>query len=138
MAFQPKDGDWKTEYIPKKASTLYTVGALITNDGTDNIVATTTGLRQVGICDQAFGTGDATTALMKVLIPRSPECTMYGDVGSGTPAAADRNKTCDIASGGLTVAYGTDSHHQLVIAGYISATRGVFKINSKISTLPGA
>ncbi len=138
MAFLPADGDWKFEHIPKKASTLYTVGALITNDGTDNIVATTTGLRQVGICMQAFTTADATTNTIMVAIPRSSDALMYGDIGTGTPAVADRNKTCDIASGGLTVAYGTDSHHQLVIAGYISATRGLFKINSKVSTLPGA
>jgi hypothetical protein len=136
--FQPVDGEWKIEHIPSKASTLYTVGALLCEDGTDNTVSTTSSLRQVGICMQAKPTTDATTGTIMVAIPRSSESRMIGDVGSGSPNAADRNKTCDIASLGLTAAYGTDVHHQLVIAGYISATQGYFKINSKVSTLPAA
>ena len=133
MSFQPADGNWTSKYLPTKASTAYAVGELLQNDGTDNIVATTASTRHVGIVDQAKSASDATTGKIKVLVPRSPQAKMYGDVGSGTPAVANIGKRCDLATAS-TVAWGTDTHHQLVIEGYISATRGLFSLNSMNET----
>ncbi len=138
MSFMPADGEWKIEFLPTVASTLYTVGALLCNDGTNNTISTTSSLRQIGICAQAKPTTDTTTNAIPVWIPRSADAQMFGDVGSGTPAVANIGKTCDIASLGLTAAINTDSHHQLVISGYISATKALFKLNSKVSTLNAA
>lgn len=133
MSFQPADGNWTSKYLPSKASTAYVPGELLQNDGTDNITATTSSTKHVGIIDQAKSASDATTSKIKVLVPRTPTAKMYGDVGSGTPAVANVGKQCDLAAGG-TVAWGTNTHHQLTIEGYISATRGLFSINSLSET----
>ncbi len=137
MAFFALKGDWEVKYLPTKASTAYVIGDMICNDGTDNTVATTSSLRNIGICLQAKAAGDTGVQKLPFHVPRSPFATMLGSVGSGTPAAANVGKTCDFATSS-TVAWGTDTHHQLVIEGFISATFGEFSINSSLSTLPGA
>lgn len=133
MSFWPAKGDWVVKEIPTKANTTYTAGTLLYNDGTNDVVATTTSLNHRGICIENK-TSAANTNPIHILVPRSPQCTMYGDIGSGTPAKADEGKPCDIASGGATVAWGTNSTHQLVIEGYISATLGEFSLSSMRET----
>lgn len=137
MAFQPAKGDWVKIRVPSKASTTYTEGAILQNDGTDNIHATTASTAHIGICASTKSSSDTSTDPIYVWVPRGPNCTMYGDVGSGTPAVANVGKTCDLATAS-TVAWGTNAHKQLMIRGYISATRGEFSLNSLQQTLPAA
>lgn len=130
MAFTPYTGDWKSQYIPTKASTTYTAGMILYNDGTDNVVATTSSTANWCIAAQDKASA-ANTNSIKVWVPASPNCTFLGDVGSGTPAVANFGATCDIASGGLTSAEGTDTHHQLIKDKYISATVRAYKFNNR-------
>jgi hypothetical protein len=130
MSFTPYKGTWTSMYIPKKASTTYTAGTILYNDGTDNVTATTTSATNWCICQESYASSDTTTSYIKVMVPRSLNtCTMLGDIGSGTPAVANIGKMCDIASGGATTAHATDTHHQLRIVGYKSATVGEYAFN---------
>ena len=137
MSFSPYTGQWTKIRIPTKSTTTYTAGTLLYNDGTDNVVATTTSTKHIGICAEDK-TSASNTNPITVLVPRSPECTMRGDIGSGTAAVANIGKTCDIYSGGASAAWGTDTHHQLTIMGYISATEGEFALNSLQQTINAA
>lgn len=137
MSFMPYKGQWKFESIPTASQNAYTAGTLLQNTGGGNVVATTTSLRQVGICLVDATSGVAGRPLL-VAIPQGQDCTMIGDVGSGTPAVANRNSNCDIFTGAASAAHGTDTHHQLVIRGYISATVGEYSINSMAFVTPAA
>jgi hypothetical protein len=134
--FMPYRGQWKFESIPSGSQQAYAQGELLQNTGGANIAATSTSLHQVGICLQTVASGTANRPVL-VAFPQGQDCTMLGDIGSGTPAVANRNTTCDLVNS-LTVAHGTDTHHQLTIRGYISATVGEYSINSMQFVLPAA
>lgn len=125
--FVPDSGTWEFVRIPTKANTVYTYGAAYYNDGTDNVDAVTTTEEINGIIMEAKASA-ANTNPITVAIPRSPQCTFRGTVGTGTLTAAYIGRLVDLASS-TTVDITASTEDALEVVGFISATEGIFKIN---------
>ncbi len=131
MSFQPADLTWKSEYLPTKTATDYNPGSLLYNDATDNVPSVAGTTRIIGIIDEDKPASDTSTDKIKVLIPTSEDSQMYGDVGTGTLTVAMIGREVDLKDEDEVdvTASATDS---LIVSGYISGTRGLFKINKAV------
>ncbi len=132
MAFVLVSGKPKVEYFPKTASTTLLANGVVALSSGQLIEATTSTTSHAGVVLRGSVSGDAdfaSTTSLPVMIP-TPECVFAADVGSGTLTAALVGTTCDLASGGATIAASTNSHHQVTIVGVISSTLALVKINS--------
>ncbi len=131
----PYSGKWKIAWFPKTASTLISNNVLVQFSSGQLIEATTTaGANQTPLVGINIGgtqaAADATTALIPVLVPADPFALAIGGVDTGTPnATTDLGKPFDIsATGGVTVS--TSTHKCVTLAKYLSATQGIFKLES--------
>lgn len=129
MTFVQGTGDWTVVRTPTKASTTYTAGMLIYNDGTNDVPAATTTQQNIrGIALESKASTSATTHI-SIAAPRGADCTFYADMVSGeTLAATDPGKPMDISSTALTVST-TSTYDTLTLVKYISSTQGMFKLN---------
>jgi len=125
--FVPDSGTWDYVRIPTKANTAYTAGACFTSDGTDNVEVTTTTEETYGIIVEGK-TSANNTNFITVAVPRSPQCTFRGTVGTGTLTAAFIGRYVDFASS-TEVDVSASTEDALEVVGFISATEGIFKIN---------
>lgn len=131
MSFTPYDLEWETEYLPTKTATQYNPGDLIANDATDNVPATSTTGRPLGIIDELKPSTDTSTDDIKVLVPKTINAKMRGNVGTGTLTKAMIGRRVDLKDAD-EVDVNASSVDPLIVAGFISATEGVFKINQAI------
>jgi hypothetical protein len=127
--FTPATGSWTSKYFRTKASTAYARGSVCYSDGTDIIPAVAATVKILGIIDEDKAVGDATTSRIKVLVPRSPECEMLGDVGTGTLTAAYEGRTCDLKDHDEADITGV-TYDSLVIKKFVSASKGLFSLNN--------
>lgn len=132
MAFLEHKGKFHTEYWPKKASTAFTRGALVTKtSGAGTIepaVAATT--KVIGIVDKTIASTDtdyASTTLTPVRVPTSPDCEVEADV-TGTLASTDPGTSFDLDATGLIVDKAATTTKILLCKRFISATKGIFSL----------
>jgi len=130
MTFSPASGTWKVIRTPSKASTTYTVGSLIANDSTNDVMATAQTQQYIrGILLEAKSSASAGTAPLSILAPVGVGCTMLGDMYTGeTLAAANVGACFDIKSTGYEVSTAT-TYKPLQLTKYISTTKGEFAFN---------
>lgn len=127
--FVLKSGSAKIEYFPKTASTVLANGAIVATTSGQVVAGTTTTASHIGICLRKVAATDAdyaSTTMIPVMIP-SQDAIFEADATGLTAAKVDT--TMDL-SDSVTVNGAADSHHAVVMVGYISATKGLFKINS--------
>lgn len=99
--------------VAKTTGSAITEGQLVKKDATNNsVTGFTAGSAMVGIALESAASASA--GPIKIDFFRNADW-MAADVGSGTPASGDF-KSCDTASGALTVAVGTDSSHDFLYA----------------------
>lgn len=135
--FLQKTGGYKIEYFPKTASTALSNGALVSLSSGQLIAATSTSSAHVGVLLKPVVSTDsdyASTTFLPVAIP-SQDAIFEADATGLTAALV--GTTMDLTDS-VTVNGAADSHHAVTLVGYISATKGLFKINSLTTYKAGA
>lgn len=128
--FSPASRDWSMVKAPTKANTTYTTGMFVYNDGTDNVPATTTTQGNVlGILQESKTSANNTNDIY-MLVPNSPNSTFFADGGAGTLTKAMEGDQFDFAANGLTIDQGASTYDTVTLMKYISATKGIFKLNT--------
>ncbi len=130
-------GGCRVEWFPKTASTALSNGALVTLSSGQLIAATTTSVKHVGVLIKAIASGDsdyASATSVPVLVPE-PDSLFIADAASLTAALV--GTTMDLTDS-VTVNGAADSHHAVTLITYISATKGIFRINSWAGYVAGA
>jgi len=129
------------EYFPKTASTLLYENSIVQLSSGQLIAATATSTAHVGVLQKRITAADAdyaSTTQVPVDVPMSNDI-FEADVKPGvTFAASSVGVQCDIYVGNGTtgalgeqyVDTGTNSHHQVTIVGFISASKALVKITS--------
>lgn len=130
--FLPIKGKIQCDSYPKTASTAFSVGQAVVLTSGQLATATTTSTLQAGVMMKKIASTDSDYASATPVSVWSlqPDTEFLADVITGTATAALVGTTCDIASGGLGPDVGTDTHHQLLITGFVSATQVIVKFNS--------
>lgn len=127
--FTPASRDWTVQKTPSKASTTYTAGGMITNDGTNDVMATAQTQQYIrGILIEGKTNAAATTPSLSFHAPLSPESTFYGEMTTGTLSATDVGKPFDFDANGVGITT-TTTYKPVQLVKYISSTKGVFKLN---------
>ena len=135
MAFEQHSGKARTEWYPKKASTVFAKGDLVYADGSGAIQpADATSGMHIGVIQKAVAATDddyASTTLVPVLVP-TDDTEWLVDVGTGTATAALIGTQFD-----LTDAAGVDvsatSKNVVTCTRFISASKVVVKVNAMIA-----
>lgn len=135
MAFYLYKGDAQVRYFPKTASTALSVNGAVSLASGQLIKATTSTTVNPGICLREVTSADAdyAVATMTPVLMNPSDCEFLIDVITGTATAALVGTTVDIASGGLGVDVGTDTHHQVTVTGFVSATKIIGRLNDNVS-----
>lgn len=123
-------GSWTSIRMPTKASTAYTKGNILMNDGTDNIDATSAAGNIRGITDETKASA-ANTNSIKVLIPRGKSSWFEAAV-TGTFTKACEGRSYDM-SNATTVNTGATTYKVVRCEKYLTSTLGVFSVNDPIS-----
>jgi len=135
--FKLLSGASKTEYFPKTASTVISVGVLVASVNGQLVPATATTTSHIGISIKPVASTDddyASATFIPVLIP-SQDTIFEADASGLTTALV--NTTMDL-SNSQYVNGAADSRHAVTLVKYISATKGWFKINSLTAYKNGA
>lgn len=132
-------GKPNVEWFPKTASTVLSNGGVVALSSGKLILATASTTQHVGVILRAVLTTDSDytgTGKVPVDVPGTNDI-FEADVKSGvTFAATSVGAQADfyIASSGdttdVTVDTGTNTHHQVTLVGFISASKALVKINS--------
>jgi hypothetical protein len=134
-------GKPKIEWMPKTASTLLYQNSLVQFSSGKLIAGTATSTAHAGLIQRTVAATDADYAsatLVPVDVPDTNDI-FEADVKPGVTAAATSvGAECDIYVGNGTtgtlgehyVDTGTNSHHQVVIVGFISTSKVLVKISS--------
>jgi|TARA_Y100000310_G_scaffold140332_2_gene139711 hypothetical protein len=96
MSFKPLGGSWTSKYYATKTAVLYSPGMVVYSDGTNIIPAVAATEDILGIVDEEKLAADTSTKRIKILVPRDSSALMEGDVGTGTPTAANEGILCDL------------------------------------------
>lgn len=138
-------GEANIEFYPKTASTQMKINSPVSLSSGQLIEATSSSLQHVGVLMKDIATTDADYAsatLVPVDVPDSDD-SFIADVKVGVTALITQiGAQCDFFVDGTSkevfVDTGTNSHHQVTIVGFISASKVIVKINSLNSMLPAA
>lgn len=125
-------GKAKLEWLPKAASTAMTYGALAKMDGTGHVVnGNATSGDHVGIImRKVLSTDDDYALNTKVPVQMlDPNDIVEADV-SGTLTTAMVGNRYDLTAAGDTVNVAAQSKNVVTCVGFISATKGLFKVNA--------
>lgn len=129
MSFEQATGDWDMVKLPTKASTTYSQGMMVANDGTDNVPVTAATQQNLKGIVQEAKANDSTTTSIHILEPSDWSATFYADMTSGeTISKANEGDSFDFAADGLTVSTNS-TYDALTLVKYVSTTKGVFKFN---------
>lgn len=133
MSFYARKGKWGLKWYPKTASTVFAKDSLVAWGGSGYITPSTSSTdAQVGIVQKAVAATDsdyAATTLLPVEVPMEPTAEMEGDVTNGTLAVTSVGAYFDLvnASG---VNQAASSNDAVLCTGFISASKGMFQLNS--------
>jgi hypothetical protein len=129
MAFTPASRDWSMVKLPTKTTTAYVPGGFVYSDGTNVVPATTsTQGNVIGICQESKLVGDAGTQDVHILVPNSPNATFRGPA-TGTLTKPMEGLQFDFASD-VAIAQAASTYDTVTLVKFISATEGVFKLNT--------
>lgn len=129
MSFSPATRDWSMQKLPMKASTNFDPDMFVYNDNTDNVPVTSTTQNNVlGIILEDKASTDSAATKKHILVPNSPNSLFYGDV-TGTLTAAMEGDAFDFHTDGLTVAQAASTYDTVTLVKFISASKGIFKLN---------
>lgn len=121
------------EYYPKKASTEFTIHSLVYADGSGNVQpADSTSGDHIGVIQESVSSSDddyADNTLVGVML-LTPNMVFEATV-TGTFTSASVGNQYDLSNAYTVNADGT-SKKVVTCVGYISSTKGLFKVNSAI------
>lgn len=131
MAFIPRKGRWKREFLSVTPSTALSANSLVTFSSGKLVAATagTTAVNLVGILEKAIVAADADYASdreVAVLVPVERFCVVEGDVTSGL-VAADRGLYVDLTDAS-TIDRSASSIDAALVLKVISSTKGLFAL----------
>lgn len=136
-----KSGKPNVEWFPKTASTLLYVNSIVRFSSGQLLAATASTTAHAGVILKTVAAADAdyaSTTMVPVMVP-SVNDVFEADVKPGVTAAASIvGAQCDIyvgdgTTGALGEQYvdtGTNSHHQVMVVGFVSASKVLVKITS--------
>lgn len=136
-------GKPKIEWFPKTASTVIHNGQVVILTSGQLVAATATSLQLLGtiLLDVLAADADYTGTKKVPVDVGGPDDIFEADVKAGVTAAASGvGSQCDLyVTGNETyVDTGTNSHHQVTIVDFVSASKVLVKINSNPAYLPAA
>lgn len=137
--FKRISGKARLEWYPKAASTALSYGAILSADGSGGMIAaTSTTIKHIGISMRSVIATDAdyATAGAKIPVDALGDDDVFEADVTGTLTTAMVNTYLDL-SDSLTVNAAGTSHLPVLCVGFISATKGLFKLNSRISAKVG-
>lgn len=138
--FKRISGKARLEWYPKAASTAISYGALIQPDGSGaTIAATSSSLQHLGVSLRAVVSTDAdyATAGAKIPLDVIGEDDVFEVDVTGTLTTAMVGTHLDL-SDSLTVNAAGTSHLVVLCVGFISATKGLFKVNARSADKQGS
>lgn len=134
MSFIRISGKPRLAWFPKKASTAFTQNALVYPDGSGAIQpADSTSGEHIGVIQKAVASTDsdyASTTLVPV--DECGEDDIFEATVTGTLTSAMVGTYRDL-SDSVTVNAGATSKKVVLCVGFISATKGLFKITAKLN-----
>ncbi len=132
MAFYAHSGRFRTEWYPKKASTVFAHGDLVYADGSGAIQpADATSGNHVGIIQKAIAATDsdyASTTSVPVLVPDAGSLIRCDNV-DGTLTTAMVLGFYDLTNA-ESVNVAAQSKNVVQVKQFISATEGIFELNA--------
>lgn len=136
-------GKPNVEWFTKTASTTMKNGGVVSLSSGQLILATGTSTQHAGvILRDCLSTDSDYASAIKVPVDVPGTNDIFeADVKSGVTAVVTGiGSQCDlfVSSGDTLVDTGTNSHHQVTIVGFISASKVLVKINSLMNMLPAA
>lgn len=139
MAFILTSGAAKVEYYPKTASTTLHANSLVSTVSGQLVPASSTTSSHVGVLLRGSAAGDIhgdfdKATMVPVLVP-SQDAVFEADA---TGLTTDKVDTTMDLTNSLVVDGNADLKHAVTLVKYISATKGLFKINSLKSYHAGA
>lgn len=136
--FVLKSGRALVEFWPKAASTAFSNGALTYANGSGYIIpADSTSGDHVGIIMQEIATTDtdyASTTKVAIMIPKD-DAVFEADVASTTELTAAMVGNGYDLTDSLQVNVGAQAKKVVTCVGFISATKGLFKINASVQNV---
>lgn len=139
MAFIRARGRTKLMYFPKTASTVLTAGDLVALSSGQLIDATSSTAEHVGVLRKTTASTDAdyaSTTFLPVEVPVELYVEWLADV-TASMTAAQLGIACDLTDA-ATVNTGATSHKVVRPTQFISATKGLFVINSLYAVKNGS
>lgn len=132
--FKRISGKPRLTYYPKKASTAFTYGALVYPDGSGAVQpADSTSGEHIGVIMQTIASTDSDYALTtKVAIDECGQDDVFEADVTGTLTTAMVGTYLDL-SDSLVVNAAATSKKVVLCVGFISATKGLFKITANIT-----
>ena len=133
MTFIRVSGKPRLEWYPKKASQAFTLGALVYPDGSGAIQpADSTSGEHVGVILKEIASTDSDYAsTTKVPVDVCGEDDIFEADVTGTLTTAMVGTYLDL-SDSVTVNAGATSKLVVLCVGFISATKGLFKVTAKL------
>ena len=121
-------------WFPKKASTAFTAGELVTADGSGNVKpATSTSTSIVGVCRSTVASTDTTNDLIAIEVPVEP--TVEWNALTSGATASNVGLAYDLTDAN-TVNLGATAVKIVTVVGVISATQVRVVINGMFDTVP--
>jgi len=131
--FLLKKGKPTVEYFPKAASTAFAVNSLVYSNAAGEITpADSTSGDHIGVCLRVVTSGDddyASETMVPVMIPDAN--TVFEAEVAGTLTTEMIGLQYDLTDAD-TVNVAAQSKKVVTCVGYISATKGLFKVNATI------
>ena len=135
MAFTQANGRSYTIYLPKAASTVFSVGDLVQPNGTGEIIrATSTSTVHLGVIQKAVAATDSdytSTTLVPVTFPVD-DTEFFVAVGTGSATEAIIGTFIDLTDAD-SVDVTASAVDAVLVTGVISATEVKVKLNSMAS-----
>ena len=132
--FKRVSGKPRLSYWPKKASTAFTYGALVYPDGSGAIQpADSTSGEHIGVIMQTIASTDSDYAsTTKVAVDECGEDDIFEADVTGTLTTAMVGTYLDLSTS-LVVNAAATSKKVVLCVGFISASKGLFKITAKLA-----
>ncbi len=143
MAWSPLQGSFKLQWVPKTASTIFTVGALVDVVSGFITICTITRQSHTGVIQETVTAADSdytSERRIPIQIPKSPSCEWKVSVlSTDTLAATDVGNFVDIGGSpvGIDITNATSADDAAVVTRFFGANSGAVHLNSAKMMAPG-